>query len=34
MALSHVYQRSSEKELKLQEEQSLARQIEYNGVNH
>ena len=34
MALSHVYQRSSEKELKLQEEQSFARQIKYNGVNH
>lgn len=34
IALSYVYQRSSEKELQLQEEQSFARQIKYNGVNH
>ena len=32
LALSYMYQRSSEKEIRIQEEQSLARQAEYKGV--
>ena len=34
LALSYIYQRSSEKEIQLQEEQSLARQAEYKAVDH
>ena len=33
MALSYIYMRSSEREVKYQNEQSLARQAEYKGVN-
>ena len=33
LALSYIYQRSSEKEIQLQEEQSLARQNQNAGVN-
>ncbi len=33
LALSYIYQRSSEKEIQLQEEQSLARQAEYKAVD-
>jgi hypothetical protein len=33
LALSYMYLRSSEKEIQFQEEQSLARQAEYKGVN-
>ena len=33
LALSYIYQRSSEKEIQLQEEQSLASQNQNAGVN-